>query len=87
MCILMWFDELQVSMEEPNPNFFALTDVIPTYANGVWELVRSLLMKYMYGGEYEEGWYSVLSRVMGLWYPGFSAHLPTNYINAVRLGD
>ena len=84
---MVLFDDLHIMKHEPDPNYFAPSDIIPIYATGVWELIRSFLMKYMYGEEYEEGWLSVLSRVIGLLCPGVSDHLPTNYIDAVRLGD
>ncbi|KAH7565637.1 hypothetical protein JRO89_XS09G0238000 [Xanthoceras sorbifolium] len=50
------------------------------------QLIRSLTMGHMYGPEYVEGWFSILSRIMGLVLPGVSAHCPTDYVNSMRLG-
>ncbi|KAL5757257.1 hypothetical protein ACOSP7_019868 [Xanthoceras sorbifolium] len=72
--------------EVPNPNFFGLRYLFLEYLNAVWELIRSLTMGHMYGPEYVEGWFSILSRIMGLVLPGVSAHCPTDYVNSMRLG-
>ncbi|KAJ9179490.1 hypothetical protein P3X46_011272 [Hevea brasiliensis] len=72
---------------EPNPNFFGLRYVIPLHLNAAWELIRSLMMGYIYGPEYQEGWFSMLFRVMGLALPGIAAHCPMDYVNSVRLGS
>lgn len=44
--------------EEPDPNFFGLRYVIPVHLNAAWELIRSMVMGYIYGPEYQEGWFS-----------------------------
>ncbi|MCL7051812.1 hypothetical protein MKW94_020189 [Papaver nudicaule] len=72
--------------EEPNPNFYGIKFLIPEYLNAAWELARSLTMGYTHGPEYKEGWFCILSRIMGLALPGISAHCPTDYVNSVRLG-
>ncbi|KAL5583341.1 hypothetical protein UlMin_015783 [Ulmus minor] len=72
--------------EEPNKNYFTLRNAVPMHLNAVWELIRSLLMKYLYGPEYKEGWFCIMGRVIGLAYPGLSAHFATDYVNSVRLG-
>nr|ADJ67993.1 triacylglycerol lipase [Ricinus communis] len=72
--------------EEPDKNFFGLRYVIPLHLNAVWELIRSLMMGYIYGPEYREGWLSILFRVLGLALPGIADHCPTDYVNSVRLG-
>lgn len=72
--------------EEPNKNFFAMRYFIPQHLNALWELMRSLVMGYIYGPDYKEGWFSILARVQGLALPGISAHCPTNYVNSMRLG-
>lgn len=72
--------------EEPNRNYFGIRYLLPEYINAYWELIRALTMHYTYGPEYEEGWFSVLLRVVGLAFPGISAHSPTDYVNSVRLG-
>lgn len=43
-------------------------------------------MESMYGAEYKEGWLSIVLRVVGLVFPGTSAHSPTNYVNSIRIG-
>ncbi|KAL5579692.1 hypothetical protein UlMin_012134 [Ulmus minor] len=73
--------------EEPDKNFFKMGKAIGIYFNAVWELMRSFLMKYLYGRDYEEGWTSIMARVLGISFPGISAHCPTDYVNSVRLGD
>ncbi|KAL0554340.1 hypothetical protein IC582_008259 [Cucumis melo] len=72
--------------EEPNKNFLGIRYLIPEYLNALWELLRSLLMGYTHGPEYKEGWFCILVRVIGLAFPGISAHCLTNYIDSVRLG-
>ncbi|GAV88858.1 Lipase_3 domain-containing protein [Cephalotus follicularis] len=72
--------------EEPNKNFFGPRYWFPEHLNAVWELIRSLMMHYIYGPEYKEGWLSILVRLIGLALPGISAHCPTDYVNSVRLG-
>ncbi|RZR85628.1 hypothetical protein BHM03_00012646 [Ensete ventricosum] len=72
--------------EEPNRNYFGLRYLLPEYMNAVWELIRSLSMRYAYGTEYKESWLSICLGIYGLLMPGVSAHSPVNYINSVRLG-
>lgn len=72
--------------EEPNRNYFGLLYLIPEYANAVWELMRSLMMEYVYGPDYRESWESFLLRLVGLGMPGISAHNPLDYVNSIRLG-
>ncbi|KAH9713945.1 triacylglycerol lipase OBL1 [Citrus sinensis] len=72
--------------EEPNKNFFGLRYLIPVYLNALWELIRSLTMGYTHGPQYKEGWFSIFARILGLAFPGISAHCPTDYVNSVRLG-
>ncbi|OMO65965.1 Lipase, class 3 [Corchorus olitorius] len=72
--------------EEPNKNYFGITHLIPEHLNAVWELIRSLIMGYIYGPEYREGWFAMVARVLGLALPGIAAHCPTDYVNSVRLG-
>ncbi|OVA16054.1 Lipase [Macleaya cordata] len=79
------YNEQEVE-EEPNRNFFGMRYLIPEYLNAIWELIRSLTMGYTHGPEYKEGWFSILTRVIGLAFPGISAHCPTDYVNSVRLG-
>lgn len=77
---------MKITKEEPNRNLLGLRFLIPLYLNAAWELIRSLTMGYTYGPEYQEGWFSILLRMIGLVLPGISAHSPRNYVNSVRLG-
>ncbi|KAK9923890.1 hypothetical protein M0R45_032288 [Rubus argutus] len=85
----LYYDSLyneHITEHEPNRNFLGLTFVMPLYLNAAWELMRSLSMGYTYGPEYQEGWSSILFRMVGLFLPGISAHFITDYVNSVRLG-
>lgn len=77
---------LQEVVEEPNRNYFGLAYLIPDHVTAVWELLRSLVMEYVYGSDYRETWESFLVRLVGLAIPGVSAHSPLNYVNSIRLG-
>ncbi|XP_045794833.1 triacylglycerol lipase OBL1 [Trifolium pratense] len=72
--------------EEPNKNFFGMRFILSQHLNAVWELIRGLTMGYIKGDEYKEGWFHILVRIIGLAFPGFSAHCPTEYVNSIRLG-
>lgn len=72
--------------EEPNRNYFGPRFLIPEYLNAFWELIRGFIMGYTYSPEYNEGWFSILIRTVGLALPGISAHSPRDYVNSVRLG-
>lgn len=72
--------------EEPNKNFFRLTTVVVLHLNAVWELIRGMMMGCLYGPDYKEGWFSILSRLVGVALPGFSAHSPNNYVTSIRIG-
>ncbi|KAA8540192.1 hypothetical protein F0562_024245 [Nyssa sinensis] len=72
--------------EEPNRNYFGMRYLVPEYLNAFWELSRSFITGYVSGPEYEEGWLSILLRIVGLALPGISAHSHTDYVNSVRLG-
>ncbi|KAF8029226.1 hypothetical protein BT93_E1787 [Corymbia citriodora subsp. variegata] len=80
-----WYTEQKME-EEPNRNYFGPRYLISEYLNAIWELFRGLTMGYTHGPEYEEGWFSILLRVVGLVLPGLSAHSLTDYINSMRLG-
>ncbi|MCE3215680.1 Triacylglycerol lipase obl1 [Datura stramonium] len=85
----MYYNSLYIEQEvheEPNRNFFGLRFVLPIYLNAGWEFIRSFIMGYIYGSEYNESWESVLFRMIGLFLPGISAHSPVDYVNSVRLG-
>ncbi|XP_065866571.1 triacylglycerol lipase OBL1-like [Euphorbia lathyris] len=72
--------------EEPNRNFFGLKHIIPMRMNAIWEVLRSLAIRYTHGPDYEESWFCTLFRALGLVLPGIAAHSPVDYINSVRLG-
>nr|XP_018674652.1 PREDICTED: uncharacterized protein LOC103969031 isoform X2 [Musa acuminata subsp. malaccensis] len=85
----LYYDSLYIEQnveEEPNRNYFGLRYLLPEHMNAVWELIRSLSMRYAYGTEYKETWFSICLRIYGLLMPGVSAHSPVNYINSIRLG-
>lgn len=77
---------LQEVDEEPNSNAFGLAYLIPDHVIAVVELLRSLVMEYVYGADYRETWESVMLRLVGLVSPGAAAHSPVNYVNSIRLG-
>lgn len=81
------YSYVQKVKEEPNKNFFGLRTAVDLHLNAIWELIRSFIIGYVYGPEYEEGWFSKMLRVIGLVLPGISSHCPTDYVNSVRLGQ
>nr|KJB59846.1 hypothetical protein B456_009G275800 [Gossypium raimondii] len=76
----------EILPEQPNKNYFSLLWVIPKMVNAVWELIRGIILPYMYGPDYKEGWVLRMLRVIGLLVPGVSAHSPQDYVNSTRLG-
>ncbi|XP_065864970.1 triacylglycerol lipase OBL1-like [Euphorbia lathyris] len=72
--------------EEPNKNFFSLRYMIMMWPNAQWELLRSMIISYMYGPYYKETWLSTVFRLTGLLIPSVPAHSPVEYVNSVRLG-
>ena len=72
--------------EAPNKNFFSPLYVIPMWLNAIWELVQGQIGQFIYGKDFKEGTLSILQRIVGLLLPGIAGHLPTNYVNAIRLG-
>ncbi|KAF7813954.1 Lipase, class 3 [Senna tora] len=88
--VCLYYNSLYIEQrveEEPNRNFFGVRNFIPEHLNALWELTRSLVMGYIYGPEYKQGWFGIFARVMGLAIPGISAHCPADYINSIRLGN
>ncbi|KAF9599979.1 hypothetical protein IFM89_002014 [Coptis chinensis] len=73
--------------EEPNKNYFSLIMILPKILNAVWELIRSLVIPYIKGPDYEEGWFMRTLQVAGIILPGLSAHAPVDYVNSTRLGS
>ncbi|KAK4277474.1 hypothetical protein QN277_015470 [Acacia crassicarpa] len=76
----------QVLEEEPNKNYFSLLWAIPKNLNAVWELVRSFIIPLVEGGDYRESWLMKIFRLIGLIFPGLSAHVIQDYVNLTRLG-
>ncbi|XP_027347801.1 uncharacterized protein LOC113859185 [Abrus precatorius] len=72
--------------EEPNKNYISWKEMIPMSINAFWELCRSFTIVYKYGPEYQEVWLLRFFRLLGLAFPGLSAHIIQDYINATRLG-
>uniref|UniRef100_M4EEY4 Fungal lipase-type domain-containing protein n=2 Tax=Brassica campestris TaxID=3711 RepID=M4EEY4_BRACM len=72
--------------DEPDPNPYGMRYAVLAHVNAVWELVRGLIMGFIYGPGYREGWFRILFRLVGLTIPGLSDHCPTDYVNSVRLG-
>lgn len=85
MCV--YFICVQVVEEEPNKNYFSIMWIIPKIINAVWELVRSFLIKYRRGPQYEEGYVMKFMRVVGILVAGMPAHCPQDYVNSTRLGS
>ena len=60
---------------------------MPMWMNAIWELLQGLFLgKWLHGKEYTDGILTIIIRVVGLILPGVSSHLPTNYVDAIRLG-
>ncbi|XP_028054031.1 uncharacterized protein LOC114258292 [Camellia sinensis] len=77
----------RVESEEINKNYFALRWLIPSYLIAICELIRSFAIHHIdaYGGDYKEGWLMITLRLLGLYFPGLSAHTPQDYVNISRL--
>ncbi|KAF5766292.1 putative triacylglycerol lipase [Helianthus annuus] len=77
----------QVTSEEPNKNYFALSSMGQMYLNSVFELVRSVVLPFTCGKKYKEGIVQFGVRLIGLGLPGLSAHGLQDYVNLTRLGS
>ena len=79
---------VQVITEEPNKNYFSVPWTIVKFRlNAIWELNRSFIFPYTRGPEYKESWLMKTMRIFGLVFPGLVAHMPQDYVNAIRLGS
>lgn len=78
---------MQVVEEEPDKNYFSIIWMIPKFVNACWELIRSFVIKYWRGADYEEGLLLRMFRVMGVFFAGVPAHCLQDYVNATRLGS
>ncbi|KAI3922245.1 hypothetical protein MKX01_005934 [Papaver californicum] len=73
--------------EEPNKNYFSMKWFIPKITKSFMEMVRSFSLRQKYGQEYDEGWFLLMFRTIGLAIPGISAHRPQDYVNCTRVGS
>ncbi|CAA3002189.1 probable feruloyl esterase A [Olea europaea subsp. europaea] len=80
------FYQGKILAEEPDKNYFSLRWLIPKIINAIWELIRSFIISYTRGADYEEGGLLRLLRVIGLLTAGLPAHCPQDYFDATRLG-
>ncbi|RZC45668.1 hypothetical protein C5167_038616 [Papaver somniferum] len=76
----------KIVKEEPNKNYFEMKWFIPKITNSFMEMVRSFRLRHQYGQEYDEGWFLLMFRTIGLAIPGISAHMPQDYVNCTRVG-
>lgn len=79
--------EIQVLEEEPNKNYFSLLWVIPKVLNAIWELIRGFFLPLIRGKEYRQSWFMTVFRIVGLIFPGLSAHCTPDYVNVTLLGS
>lgn len=77
---------MQVLEEEPDKNYFSLLYVVPKISNAAMEFIRSLILPWIEGEEYREGWLVKLFRVIAFVLPGLIDHFPREYHNVSRLG-
>ncbi|XP_057779527.1 triacylglycerol lipase OBL1-like [Salvia miltiorrhiza] len=74
----------QVVEEEDDDKYFSLLYVVPKVLNAVYELIRSLMLPWIKGEEYREGWFMKLFRLTALVTPGLTDHFPLEYDNITR---
>ncbi|KAL0697119.1 hypothetical protein Bca4012_064299 [Brassica carinata] len=60
--------------------------LIPKLLSGVWEFIRSFIIRFWKGNEYKENWSMRTVRIGGMLIPGVSDHFPLDYVNSTRLG-
>ncbi|KAK3222125.1 hypothetical protein Dsin_009150 [Dipteronia sinensis] len=74
--------------EEPDKNYVLLRPMktIQRFLNACWELLRSFMIPYMEGLDFEETGFLKFARFLGLVFHGLAAHNPQDYVNLTRLG-
>ncbi|XP_023535957.1 uncharacterized protein LOC111797236 isoform X1 [Cucurbita pepo subsp. pepo] len=85
----IYFDSLyrgRIVKEQPNKNYFSLLWLVPKYLNAWLELIRSFVIPFVKGYDYYESLPMKGVRFIGLFIPGLTAHIPTDYVNSTRLG-
>ncbi|CAN6968336.1 unnamed protein product [Brassica oleracea var. botrytis] len=60
--------------------------LIPKLLSGVWEFIRSFIIRFWKGNEYKENWTMRTVRIVGIIIPGVSDHFPLDYVNSTRFG-
>ncbi|KAK3423232.1 hypothetical protein EUGRSUZ_F00220 [Eucalyptus grandis] len=71
--------------EEPNKNCSSWLWYIPNILIAIWELIRGFIMPCMHDPTYRESWFLVMFRMLGIVFPGVSAHSPQDYVNLTQL--
>ncbi|XP_028764081.1 uncharacterized protein LOC114722259 isoform X3 [Neltuma alba] len=79
--------ECKMVEDEPNKNYFSPLAMIPMRIDAAWEIIRSFIIGFKHGSDYEEGWLMRICRIGGLIAPGLPNHLLQDYVNATRLGS
>lgn len=72
-------------IDSPNPNYFDPMYMIPMYFWAWIDLLRALIIGQTEGKDFQEGYISILYRMVGLVIPGVASHSPRDYVNAGRL--
>ncbi|KAF3526784.1 hypothetical protein F2Q69_00046126 [Brassica cretica] len=78
--------EINVREDAPNANYISMLWLIPKLLSGVWEFIRSFIIRFWKGNEYKENWTMRTVRIVGIIIPGVSDHFPLDYVNSTRLG-
>ncbi|KAF3320657.1 Mono- and diacylglycerol lipase [Carex littledalei] len=76
-----------VLREQPNKNYFSPLALIPKHLTATFELIRSFVIGYVKGADYNEGWLMRFARLFALLVPGLTPHCPQDYVNCTRLGN
>ncbi|KAK8710880.1 hypothetical protein V6N13_146189 [Hibiscus sabdariffa] len=78
----------RILVEEPHKNYFSCCGRPRRFLNALLELMRSLYLPLLKGGDYREGLAMImLVRFPALILPGAADHNPLDYVNATRLGS